>query len=70
MYTKLLLVALFSIVVAQDLRWNQFQTLGTHNSYHLLPPKLVPAWNYSHPVLSDQLSNHGFKIFVYKVILN
>jgi hypothetical protein len=60
----------FSAVLrgAEELRLNQLQAIGSHNSYHLAPPAgvlgvigkfrkdAVDAWNYSHPRLGEQLS--------------
>lgn len=68
---KLVLVVSFCFgngVLAQGLRLNQIQTIGTHNSYHLAPPAgllrvigLVSpdgakALDYSHLPISEQLS--------------
>ena len=42
-----------------DLRINQLQYIGTHNSYHIRVPgkatRDVPEWNYNHPPLDVQL---------------
>lgn len=41
---------------AGDLRFDQIQTLGTHNSYHVLDGAPAdPSHDYSHPPLSAQL---------------
>ena len=52
---------------AEELRMNQLQVMGTHNSYHLAPKakiiqlasmfskKGVRAWSYSHKLLDEQL---------------
>ena len=62
-----LLLSLLSIGSAEDLRLNQIQTIGSHNSYHVAPPPALlekirginkgwaEAWNYSHPPLAEQL---------------
>lgn len=63
------LVALFfaSSVRAADtpLRLHHTQVMGTHNSYHLKPDALVvrwlPAWDYSHEPIRDQLSFRGVR---------
>lgn len=58
---------------AEELRLNQLQAIGSHNSYHLAPPAAVlgvigkfredavDAWNYSHPRLGEQLSVGGLR---------
>lgn len=49
-----------------DLRLNDIQAIGSHNSYHVAPPEAVvgflsrfnrdaEAWNYTHPPLARQL---------------
>lgn len=41
---------------AGELRFDQIQALGTHNSYHLRPPALShPSHDYAHPPLAEQL---------------
>jgi Phosphoinositide phospholipase C, Ca2+-dependent len=61
--------------LAERPRLNQFQAIGSHNSYHLAPPAAVlgvigklhqgavEAWNYSHPPLVRQLSDVGIRQF-------
>ena len=50
----------------EDLRLNQIQVIGSHNSYHFAPPAdsshpeedqstRPDAWNYTHPPLAAQL---------------
>lgn len=62
----LLLLALLSLATADELRLNQLQAIGSHNSYHVAPPaallgtlkkfnKDAEAWNYTHPALDAQL---------------
>ena len=62
----ILLPALLSLATADDLRLNQLQAIGSHNSYHVAPPaallgtlkkfnKDADAWNYTHPALASQL---------------
>ncbi len=55
------------------LRMNQIQVLGSHNSYHIAPPKefadklnaLIPgitkAWEYTHDPLPVQLADQGVR---------
>ena len=52
---------------ADDLRLNQIQAIGSHNSYHVAPPAEIleviakfskggaKSWNYTHPPLTEQL---------------
>lgn len=51
---------------SEDLRLNQIQAIGSHNSYHVAPPKELlgtlrtfnkdaDAWSYTHPPLAAQL---------------
>ncbi len=43
---------------AADLRFDQIQTLGTHNSYHVLEGSPAhPSHDYSHPPLATQLDS-------------
>lgn len=57
---------LLATACSAELRLNQFQAVGSHNSYHLAPPvellellrksnKETEAWNYTHPPLAVQL---------------
>jgi hypothetical protein len=47
-----------------ELRLNQVQVLGTHNSYHVAPnPSPVPEWEYSHDPLDVQLESQGIRQF-------
>jgi len=56
-----------------DLRFNQIQVIGTHNSYHLRPDSAsldlavamnegAKSWDYSHCPLNEQL-DHGVRSF-------
>jgi hypothetical protein len=49
-----------------ELRINQLQTIGTHNSYHIRIPgkskREVPEWNYNHAPLDVQL-DRGVRSF-------
>lgn len=49
------------------LRLNHVQVMGTHNSYHRKPRALavrwLPAWDYSHEPLPDQLGFRGVRQF-------
>lgn len=55
-----------TLASAEEVRLNQIQAIGSHNSYHMAPPKELletvvkfnedaKAWNYTHPPLSTQL---------------
>jgi Phosphoinositide phospholipase C, Ca2+-dependent len=49
-----------------DLRINQIQVLGSHNSYHVAPPAGSPAagvkeWQYSHDPLNVQFQSEGIR---------
>lgn len=74
------LTALLELVDAQDivpgdedLRWNQIQVIGTHNSYHLAPSPRVMEMialsgretamgiDYSHAPLAKQFSDYGIR---------
>lgn len=60
-------LALAMAGVAEEVRLNEIQAVGSHNSYHMAPPKAVlgvigkfhdgavKAWDYSHPPLAKQL---------------
>ena len=60
-------LALLLAGIAEEVRLNGIQVIGSHNSYHLAPPKAVlgvigkfhdgavEAWDYSHPPLAKQL---------------
>ncbi|TWU56905.1 hypothetical protein Poly51_28230 [Rubripirellula tenax] len=62
-----------SLAFSQDLRLNQIQTIGTHNSYHLAPPPEIlrlielfssegaEALNYSHLPIAEQLGTHKIR---------
>jgi hypothetical protein len=64
---------LIALSSGEELRLNQLQAIGSHNSYHLAPPAgvlavigrfrkdAVEAWDYSHPPLSEQLSDAGIR---------
>jgi hypothetical protein len=60
------LICLLPALAAAGPRLNEIQALGSHNSYHLAPPKELldtlkafdkdaNAWSYSHPTLASQL---------------
>lgn len=55
-----------ALASADEVRLNQIQAIGSHNSYHMAPPaelletivkfnKGAKAWNYTHPPLAEQL---------------
>jgi hypothetical protein len=45
-----------------ELRLNQLQCKGTHNSYHLLPDELASEeWDYEHAPLDVQLEEYGVR---------
>lgn len=45
-----------------ELRLNQVQGRGSHNSYHQAPDKpLDPSWVYTQPTLTDQLERYGVR---------
>ncbi|RYD24073.1 MAG: hypothetical protein EOP88_01665 [Verrucomicrobiaceae bacterium] len=60
-------LVLAAVGLADEPRLNQIQAIGSHNSYHVAPPKAVlgvigkfhdgavEAWDYSHPPLTKQL---------------
>lgn len=68
-----LILAIRTGLASDEPRLNQFQAIGSHNSYHLAPPEKVlsamsqlpkgaaEAWNYSHPPLVRQLSEVGLR---------
>ncbi|MEO6467843.1 MAG: Ca2+-dependent phosphoinositide-specific phospholipase C [Acidimicrobiia bacterium] len=48
------------------LRVNDIQVIGTHNSYHLRPPRTLPLGDvadYQHPALDQQLDREGVRSF-------
>ncbi|MEP6623157.1 MAG: Ca2+-dependent phosphoinositide-specific phospholipase C [Acidimicrobiia bacterium] len=48
------------------LRVNDIQVIGTHNSYHLRPPRTLPTGDvadYEHPALDVQLDREGVRSF-------
>ena len=48
------------------LRVNDMQVIGTHNSYHLRPPRTLPPGDvadYEHPALDVQLNDQGVRSF-------
>jgi hypothetical protein len=54
-----------------DLRLNQVQVLGTHNSYHIAPnPSPIAEWEYSHDPLDVQLQTQGIRQFELDVWAN
>lgn len=55
-----------ALASADEIRLNQIQAIGSHNSYHMAPPaelleavakfdRDAKAWNYTHPPLTEQL---------------
>ncbi len=62
-----LLAVLLGSASAEEIRLNQIQVIGSHNSYHVAPPPALlekirginsgwaEAWNYTHPPLAKQL---------------
>jgi Phosphoinositide phospholipase C, Ca2+-dependent len=54
-------VAFFS----NDLRLNQLQVVGSHNSYHIAPSvepfSLIPHWQYTHSPLDVQFESEGVR---------
>ncbi len=47
-----------------DLRLNQVQVLGSHNSYHVAPTgdySVIEAWQYSHDPLNVQFESEGIR---------
>lgn len=59
-----------------DLRWNEIQVIGTHNSYHLAPQRplldmirlaagkqVAESIDYSHAPLQQQLADYGVRQF-------
>ena len=73
-WTAAIPLSAFRLAVASDdVRWNQIQVIGTHNSYHLAPVPAVSsliaaagqeqdeALDYSHPPLADQFSAQGVR---------
>jgi hypothetical protein len=48
-----------------DLRLNQLQALGSHNSYHVAgtvePFSLIPQWQYTHSPLDEQFESEGVR---------
>ena len=46
-----------------ELSFAHLQALGTHNSYHLEPELPIPAWQYSHLPLDQQLGEQGVRQF-------
>ena len=49
-----------------ELRVNDIQVIGTHNSYHLRPPRTLPPGDvadYQHPALDVQLDQQGVRSF-------
>ncbi|MFO0889928.1 MAG: phosphatidylinositol-specific phospholipase C1-like protein [Isosphaeraceae bacterium] len=60
-------------VRGEDLRWNQIQVIGSHNSYHVEPSRAVrdliaaagedrtQGLEYSHPPLAEQFSERGIR---------
>ena len=66
-------VFIASAVAEDDVRLNQIQVIGTHNSYHIAPnpsvmdviarenPELAKSLDYTHQPLHDQLSRLGIR---------
>ena len=76
--TALALVVLMAAptAVAEPLRMNQIQVIGTHNSYHVRPDNLemtrmfteeAASWDYTHPPLAVQLERgvRNFELDLY-----
>jgi hypothetical protein len=74
--TILALAVLGSVGIARaadDVRLNQIQVIGTHNSYHVAPhpnvmgliaaggKNLAEGLDYTHPPLADQFSRLGIR---------
>jgi hypothetical protein len=67
MRPALLALSLLGTASAEELRLNQIQVIGSHNSYHVAPPPALlekirvinagwaESWNYTHPPLAEQL---------------
>ena len=54
----------FSYPLDDVLRMNHVQSVGTHNSYHQRTEGIeVPAWDYEHAPLDEQLGNQGVRQF-------
>ena len=54
-----------------ELRLNQIQLRGTHNSYHQRPSLVLHAsHDYQHPSLTEQLTLHGIRQFELDVHLS
>jgi hypothetical protein len=62
--------------IDDDLRWNEIQVIGTHNSYHLAPQRsllemirlaagkqVAESIDYSHAPLQQQLEEYGVRQF-------
>ena len=66
-----LLAALAVAPPADDLRLNQIQVIGTHNSYHVAPSSalmtmfagVAKEWQYTHRPLGEQLEQLGVRQF-------
>lgn len=50
-------------VAAVDVRLDQLQAEGSHNSYHVPLENAPPIWQYELPLLVDQLEEHGVRQF-------
>ena len=65
------LLACIGLGELDELRLNQLQFRGTHNSYHQRPALVLhKSHNYSHPTLTEQLSLHGIRQFELDVHLS
>jgi len=54
-----------------ELRLDQVQAKGTHNSYHIAPdPFQLADWNYTHSPLGEQLGEHGIRQFELDININ
>lgn len=72
-WTLITLTSTVPFVSADDIRLNQIQVIGTHNSYHIAPresvldliakerPELALTLDYTHRPLPDQLSRLGIR---------
>ena len=65
------LLACMGLGELDELRLNQLQFRGTHNSYHQRPALVLhKSHDYSHPTLTEQLSLHGIRQFELDVHLS
>lgn len=50
-------------VVPPELRLDEIQVEGSHNSYHVPLKNAPPVWQYELPPLEEQLADHGVRQF-------